>query len=338
MGTLACILGLLLIGGAGEEHWTEPAAVTAALRDAVVRVPMDHANRRIEIPVRIDGQGPYLFQLDTGSEAAVVLDPDLAATLRSASIGVPVNEADSAVVADTHDPRTDPGAAQAAADSQLTLGSLGLGEAEFLDVTAVVRPLATPGVRGVLGLPLFESLLLTIDYAGSELVLSRGSLPRDALDVFPLLGSGAVPHVPLQVGGQVWSASIDTGDPENVTFPTSSSGDLRTRRRPVILAGDAGASTPQVRGARLADTLLVAGRSYQQLPVLFAEDATEPRLGYGLLTHYVLTFDQRQRLVRFGLSAPSEVSAQERPARLPSDPTGAGAWTPMHSAVSSLTR
>ncbi|MHC5210808.1 MAG: hypothetical protein ACYTG2_08835 [Planctomycetota bacterium] len=333
MATLTSIIGLLLIGGFAEEELRQPATVTASLPDAVIRVPMDHSNRRIEVPVFIDGQGPFLFQLDTSCESAVVLDPELASLLAAtAATARASSTADEASLAD----RPDESAADAERPS-LALARLDLGDANFLDLSAEVRELndsAAPGVHGVLGLPLFENLLLTIDYTRSQLVLSRGSLARDAVDVFPLLGPGRAPHVPLQVGGRVWPARIDTGDAENVTFPVAAARDVRTQRRPVILGGKVGGPEPQVRGARLADTLLVAGRGYQQLPVLFAEDATEPRLGYGLLAHFALTFDQRQGLVRFGLSAPTEVMAQERGTPAMPEPVGAGAWAAVHTAVS----
>jgi hypothetical protein len=329
MGTLACILGLLLCGGVGEEEWREPAVATASLPDTVVRVPMDHSSRRILLPVRIDGRGPFLFQLDTTSRCALVVDAELAASLAEAS-----GEAAGASGRDAPAGDAVPGG--------LRIGRLELGDAGFLDVAAEVRALGgtvSPGVRGVLGLPLFQNLLLTIDYVGSELVLSHGALPRDAVDVFPLLGPGDTPHVPLQVGGHVWTACIDTGDPENVTFPAGAERDVRTQRRPVVLGGRAGGAEPTVRGARLAEPLLVAGRGYQQLPVLFAEDATEPRLGYGLLAHYVLTFDQRQKLVRFGLTQPQDVLAREHAAPASGGgPAGVGAWTATHHAVSGLAR
>jgi hypothetical protein len=301
---------------------------TAALADAVVRVPMEHGDRRIEVPVRVDGRGPFRFLLDTSAPFAVTLDPDAGAVVQGTPEDASARAASAAMSAGTPDrPGGEPPAPGAGAG--VRIGRLELGDAAFLDVAAELRPLrdtVPAGVVGVLGLPLFENLLLTIDYAGDALILSHGSLPRDGTDVFPLLRPDRTPHIPLQVGGRVWQASIDTGDPENVTFPASAAGEVRTQRGPVVLGGRAGGTEPRVRGARLADTLIVAGRGYQQLPVLFAEDAPEARLGYGLLAHFVLTFDQRQGLVRFGLSAPRDVTARERAPEPPGTPAGTGPW------------
>jgi hypothetical protein len=52
------------------------------------------------------------------------------------------------------------------------------------------------------------------------------------------------------------------------------------------------------RSARLVESLLVAGRRYDRLPVVFAELTGGPRIGYGLLAYFSLTFDQASGLVQ----------------------------------------
>lgn len=278
---LACVLAIVGGGSAPIAQPTGPELATG-----IVRVPMSHADGQVVVPVRIDGQGPFLFLIDTGSAVPAAIDTGLAAHLALAS----------------------------AADGSagFVIERLELGGATFRSVeaaetieqsadtragTPAVAP--TAHVQGVLGFPFFRDVLLTIDYAGGAIELQRGTLTGDAEGVVPLVGSTDTPQVPMQVGDHVYLARIDTGFADNVALPLSTAGEVRTDAVPAPVGRvQADGQSREARSARLTETLLVAGRRYDRLPVLFAELPAGPRIGYGLLAYFRLTFDQAAGLVR----------------------------------------
>ena len=236
------------------------------------------------MPVSVDGQGPFLFRIDTGSSVPVALDAALADQLGLVRAGE--------------------------AATGFAIESLELGGATFRDVAASVRDSASaavavpagspaPLVQGVLGFPFFHDVLLTIDYAAGTVELQQGSLSAETEGVVPLVGALDTPQVPLQIGDHVYLARIDTGFADNVALPLAAAGEVRTEAAPAPVGRvHADGRSIEARSARLAEPLLVAGRRYDRLPVLFADLPSGPRLGYGLLAYFSLTFDQAAGLVR----------------------------------------
>lgn len=289
---LACMLAM---AGGAVAPLVQPTG--PELPTSVVRVGMTHVDGLVVVPVRIDGKGPFLFRLDTGSSVPLAIDAALAERLG-------------------HEPTA----------ASFELARLDLGGATFRDVTAVAlagesataAQSGTPGtpgataaaspaptvpsasaVHGVLGFPFFRDVLLTIDYAGGAIELRHGSLSSDDDGVLPMVGATGTPQVPMQVGDHVYLTRIDTGFADNVALPLHAASEVRTEGAPatvgrVLVDGQ----SREARSARLSESLLVAGRRYDRLPVLFAELPSGARIGYGLLAYFTLTFDQAAGLVR----------------------------------------
>ena len=275
MGTgtvLGCVLAIVGGGSVPAAHPTGPE-----LPGGAVRVAMSHVDGQVVVPVRIDGKGPFLFRIDTGSPVPVAIDDALAEQLGGYAIG-----------------------------------RLDLGGATFRDLQAAHRPaqesdapaaaLASSKsslVEGVLGFPLFHDVLLTIDYAGGTVELQRGTLSSESDGVVPLVGPLETPQIPIQVGDRVYLARLDTGFADNVAFPLSAASELHTEAAPAAVGRvQADGRLLDARSARLVESLLVAGRRYDRLPVVFAELTGGPRIGYGLLAYFSLTFDQASGLVQ----------------------------------------
>jgi predicted aspartyl protease len=275
---------VLAILGGGSAPIAQPTG--PELATGVVRVAMSHADGQVVVPVRVDGQGPFLFRIDTGSAVPAAIDAQLAQQL-----GLP--------------PASD-------GSASFSIERLDLGGATFrgvqaapilgspTDTRAGPLPVApTAHVQGVLGFPLFHDVLLTIDYAGGAIELQRGALTGEDEGVLPLVGSTDTPQVPMQVGDQVYLARIDTGFADNVVLPLDAADQLRTDAAPATVGRvHADGQSREARSARLTDSLLVAGRRYDRLPVLFADVPSGARIGYGLLAYFKLTFDQTAGLVR----------------------------------------
>jgi predicted aspartyl protease len=260
LGFCAGVLAMLCAGVAPMAQATGPE-----LPAGIVRIAMSAVEGQIVVPVHIDGQGPFAFRLDTGSSVGLTIDPRLAE-----QVG-------------------------------LQFERLDLGGAAFRDVTAVqaTLPDGGQGVLGVLGFPFFREVLLTIDYAGLAVELRHGSLSSDAEGVVALVGATGTPQITMQVGDRVFLARIDTGFADNVALPLAAAGELGTESAPAAVGSvQAEGRTLEARSARLVQPLLVAGRRYDRLPVIFVDLESGPCLGYGLLAYFTLTFDQVAGLVR----------------------------------------
>ena len=287
---LACVLAIV---GGGSGPAAQPTG--PELPGGSVRVSMSHVDGQVVVPVRIDGHGPFLFRIDTGSSVPVSIDDALADRLglQPAAPGRGL-------------------ASGSTAAGGFAIERLELGGATFRDLAAARLPaqesdapaaaLASSKaslVEGTLGFPLFHDVLLTIDYAGGTVELQRGALSSESEGVVPLVGSLDTPQVPIQVGDRVYLARLDTGFADNVAFPLGAASELRTEAAPAAVGRvQVDGRLLDARSARLAESLLVAGRRYDRLPVIFAALGSGPRIGYGLLAYFSLTFDQTSGLVQ----------------------------------------
>ena len=237
---LASVLAIAGGGGAPVAQPTRPE-----LPGGAVSVSMSRVDGQVVVPVSVDGQGPFLFRIDTGSSVSLALDAALANQLGLVRAGE--------------------------ASTGFAIESLELGGATFRDVAATVRDSASaavavpagspvPLVQGVLGFPFFHDVLLTIDYAAGTVELQQGSLSAETEGVVPLVGALDTPQVPLQIGDHVYLARIDTGFAASVrTSPIATSGSAtlsarcarrRPRRRWGACTRTGGRSRRAARGSR----------------------------------------------------------------------------------------
>ena len=161
------------------------AAVPMALRDGIPTVE-----------VMIGDHGPYRFAIDTGAQGHGRISAALAQTL-----GLPT-------VGEAHTPA--PGGTVATRPifgvADLRLGGLRFRNLQLLAGAEIHGPAA--GWDGILGIDLFRELTLGIDYAHNMAGARRGTLSGGAAASF----EGPVPSVPIQVNGQTFNVTLDTGN------------------------------------------------------------------------------------------------------------------------------
>jgi hypothetical protein len=280
MGSTLVLASVLAIAGGGSAPVAQPTR--PELPGGAVSVAMSRVDGQVVVPVLVDGRGPFLFRIDTGSSVPVAIEATLAGQLG-------LDDSNAAVTG-------------------LAIERLELGGATFRDVAAAVHaplggaaaPTGSPSlVQGTLGFPFFRDVLLTIDYAAGTVELQQGSLSSETEGVVPLVGVLGTPQVPMQIGDHVYLARIDTGFADNVALPLAAASEVRTEATPAPVGRvQADGRSLEASSARLVEPLFVAGRRYDRLPVLFADLPSGPRLGYGLLAYFTLTFDQAAGLVR----------------------------------------
>lgn len=259
------------------------------LSQDVVVVPFDHTSRHVAVEVRINGKGPFRFQVDTYATIDACIDDDVAEELGLKTVRTVTNS----------DGRTSQERAV------VSIEELTLGGATFRDMDALVDDYdwiagGERGVDGLIGFDAFRDLLVTFDYPRSRLVLTRGRIEPDAPHAIPLLLSNGAPDVHLVVGDRRLLFGLDTGASSSLALFKQDaevlplSGALREVGR-----GRTVYSEFIVYGAQLAVPVTFAGQTLERPEVTFSEGSSKRLVGYGLFRGFEVTFDTRSRLVRF---------------------------------------
>lgn len=258
-----------------------PAERVVLADSAVVPIEVDREGRAV-VPVMLNGRGPYRLAVETGS-------PDVLLS--------------SAVVSSLSLPGGAGGMGH-------RLDSLRIGAALVRGLLVNRNDAFAPlGVDGVLGLDAYRDLLLTLDYPGSRLVLSRGSLPAaDGVEVLRAVRVGPFVGIELQVGEVREVGVIDTqGGVGFQALPEVAArfrfeDSLRVVGRAVV----GGTDPVDVRAGRLAGDLRMGAHRFERPRIAVHElppdIPSRMTIGTRVLRNFVLTLDQRAMLVRLARS------------------------------------
>ena len=288
-------LGLALPATAGAARadaggrWRPSAQVTLA--SPVVHLPLEFSDGHVAVDVLVNGRGPFRFLLDTGAGVEACIDDDLAGLLALQSTGTVLSG--------------DGSGRNVTRRGLVRIDGIEVGGLRAENVTAIVADLEwlrRPGelpVNGVLGLPLFRDLLLTVDYPGERLVLTSGRLSDGGEHVLPYDDSRGVPDVQVTVGRRRLRALIDTGARAAASFPGALAASLATVSTLVPLGTVRTLNNEfEAVGGILRAPLSIAGYRLQGVGARFASKDSQVVLGGTLLRHFALTFDQANRLIR----------------------------------------
>ena len=273
------LLALALLAQAPEPDQPDPSPPREVRLGApVVEVPLLRISERPAVEVLVDGQGPFRFGIETGARF-VALAPRVAEKLGLAG-------------------------------ESFRLKGIKIGEARFLDLPAAPARFADDRIDGILGLPLYEDLLLTIDYPGAKVRFERGALPpADGKSILPMKRAGPFWAVPVDVAGVKMQAILDTRASGTLGVVPKTAEKLSFAAPPVVIGMARGAAIPEVpvKLARLKGDLHLGAITFQKpvvgirpLPPHFPE---EPLLGSAALGQMVVTLDQKSATVRFSRPA-----------------------------------
>lgn len=267
-----------------------------------IALPMDHSSGNIQVDVWIDGQGPFLFQVDTYASGVAYVDDDFAQEMGFRKIDTTINS-DGIVKKRKR---------------VVQIGELKLGGARLTKVRAMVddyQGVSDEGPRlcGLIGFAFFRDVLLTIDYPGNQLVMEQASLPKDAPHCIPYEATTGSPDVRLRIGTEEILFGLDTGLGGNMVFDLADSELFELNRTPVLVGNANSVYTQfEVYQATLMQPVHMAGHQIKDLEVYFFDPPIKPLIGRGLLMPYAVTFDQEQRRVRFALPE-QKASGQPEP-------------------------
>jgi len=289
---LPALAGLALAGCLGLPR-SAPKPGLTHIGSKPVTLPGHVIGNVIVVEDKWDKFGPYHFVIDTGSSVTLIA-PDLAK--RYADSGLPP--------ADEPQVRVRSSQGGSALLSPVTLREFRLGGARFAYVPALIYDCADLsaqlGVRidGILGFPLFRNAILTLDYPNERIVL-RDKIPQDGLPGETILFNNAdkIPLIPVRLGDREFAVLIDSGSGDALDInpvglnPKFAFGPVDG---PLVdtLSGD----KPSKVG-RLEGVLRIGSIDVPQPVAEVTDDLSS--IGGGLLSHFTVTFDQKDNEVFF---------------------------------------
>ena len=214
--------------------------------------------RRMTVPIRINGAGPYPFVVDTGANQSVI-SIELAREL-----GLPIGPSE---------PLNGVAGVQ---DALTTKADLEVGALRQAAVVLSMLPAAAVGGAGMLGLDRLEGQELTLNFRGQTLgISSPHRLYRDPLDIAVKARrrDGQLTLVDADLAGIPLVAFLDSGAQNTVGNMALRS--LALTRNPKSLWSDTQivSATGQSMAAEMADlpALRVGGMHLPNWPVAFAD-------------------------------------------------------------------
>jgi len=251
---------------------------------------LDVAHEKPFVEVRVNGQGPFRFVVDTGTGGEAFVTSDLMNRLGLSPVG------------QMH--LADPSGMGSRTVPMVMLDSLRVGGVNFTGVKAAVHKLDEEGgsCEGLLGFALFRDYLLTLDFPGQMLRLETGNLTPDGeRSTLPFAAPAGIPIVAMLLGPRetLVGTQLDSGG-LGLSVPEGVGNRLKFSSVPKVYSNAHSVATRfQVRGAKLASDVKV-GRYTFRRPFLEINPAF-PLANFGAdpMQKFALTFDQKNGLVRF---------------------------------------
>ena len=263
----------------------------AAQNSSVAVAPMHFRGLMPVIEVKLNGQGPFVFAIDTGGGMQADIDPSVATQLKLEPLGK-VRSGDPSKLNDRELETT-------------RIASIAFGGAQFRNVTALVRPQRItkdyPAVDGILGFALFTDYLLTLDYPAMQVRLAHGNLPvANGADILSFEIENRIPVIEVAIGKLRMKAHIDSGNfVAGFILPEEIVEQLPLLSQPVTVGRARSVSNQiEIKQAQLRDTIHIGSFDYPQATIAFPA-LSDTNVGFTILREFALTFDQKNKRMKF---------------------------------------
>ena len=245
------------------------------------------------VEVKINGHGTYQFGFDSGSSPAFLITPEL-----SRELSLPVtSHTQSHGATDRAD---DPSVDVVRIDDLLLAGHL------FHHVIGIARPNASPLVKngsGLLGIGLFQEVVVRLDYPSNKLSISEQSLPpEDGKNIFKYNDVHLRPYVDVVLGGVPANAGIDTGAKDtgaDLSVPPDFASRLHLQNLVKLSYGltDINGRNHEISKATLDGDLTIGSVVVHNPTLLITDSVPFVNLG-SVLNKLVITLDPRNHRVK----------------------------------------
>lgn len=251
----------------GAAQVPAPAPAPALINPAVAEVLAleEERNRRLTVPVHIDGSGPFDFMIDTGSQAtAVTREINATLGLRPAGTATLV------------------GMASRRAVELVEVARLDIGSHTITDFAAPVLERAHVGADGIVGLDSLQDFRVMIDFREQTIALEdmRGREPSKR-------GFEIVVRARQKLGQLLITDAIVEGVHATVIIDTGAQASLannalreriRTQRASEVTTTDVN-GVDLIGQMSLMRTLTIEGLSLTNVPLTFADTPAFEALG-----------------------------------------------------------
>ena len=295
-----CIGGLLAlivlqastVGAQQVVRRAPPPPARIELRVQKTVIPMELFDGRPVVSVRVNGQGPFQFALDTGVTGTVI-SKELAHELGLPDMGQAVAGR--------------PGAAAPARATVTRIDKLELGEAEISGLLAVSGDVSTVWTgsqipQGVLNAASFPGLLVTLDYPKKRIELRRGELPAvDGRSIFEWDAEGTLPSVPLTLNGLKLDVALNLGLASGIDLPERYADLLRLASKPVAIPRtktNTGDGESDITVATLKGVAEFGQFTMNHPQIRFIDEMAFGNIGCEILQRFVVTLDSKNRRIR----------------------------------------
>lgn len=283
-------LALIILSLSSLTTFAQSSLPTTSVKPAVVDVAMQFRGPTPAVEVMVNGQGPFVFTIDTGAEGMARIDSSLVEKLK-------LKVVDQRQAGD--------GSGNARALDVVQVDSISFGGVQFKDVRAITRNYnlspSLPRIDGILGFNLFAEYLLTLDYPNGRVRLERGELPQaNGAEIVSLVGNRAIPVIELRVGNHKINAHLDSGNTVGgFILPTALAEKMTFAGSPRVL-GKARTVTSEVdvKEVRLKENIYLGRSEFKEPLIVYPAVSDDANVGSKILREFILTFDQKNKRVR----------------------------------------
>jgi hypothetical protein len=239
------------------------------------------------IEAKVNGKGPFRFQVDTGYGGMIQVTPAIAQKLSLPVIGEAISG--------------DPSGKNQKTVRLLSAESVDVGDAHFGQVEVSEGGPHFEGIDGVIGLNLFNGLIVTFDYPNSRFNVDGGALPAaDGAKILTYRVEHGIPNIDIDVAGQKVTTDIDSGSPALLSMPLSLAKSLPLASEPQVAGhGRTVGNEFDIYSAPMKGEAHVGAITLTDPRLDFVALFPTANLGFRFLKDYVVTFDPANHRVRF---------------------------------------
>lgn len=242
----------------------------------MVSVPMVGTKTLPLVNIMLNGKGPYRLLVDSAANVTLL-------QMRVADeLALPVLR---------------PGTSS----KLVAVKSMKIGDAQFEDLVVGARAW-DEDIDGVLGFNVFADCLLTMDYPKQRLIMRTGTLPpANGKDIFTYGLDNRSPTLAIDLGGERLNLLIDTGARQSVIVTEAIAAKLSFTS--ALTAGPQlstfETARSQAQQGHLDGSIMIGIHEIVRPTVLVWSDI--PLLGSDFFKDFVLTFDQRNRTLKWSV-------------------------------------
>ncbi len=253
-----------------------------------VEVPMKFRDGMPAVEVMVNGQGPFLFAIDTGGQGQARADVTLVEKLGLKKVG---------------EARAGDSSGNVVTLDVVGIDSIKIGELEFKNLEAASRNYngrSATKIDGILGFNLFKDHLLTLDYPNKKVRIEEGNLSEaNGKDVLNFENPRGIPIIEANIGNQAVKAQIDSGNSNGgFILPTALVEKLQFASEPrVVGTAQTVSSTFEIKEVKLKDAIRFGAFVFAEPSVTYPSPSI-PNIGARILRDFALTFDQKNKRLK----------------------------------------